>query len=202
MPDIDLVNPKESNVPLPDFSQVPVHRKHVWAVSPQAAGRRRARREATREEAEAEKTTKLLRHNHARNVRLQASLNKQYGDKAPKLQCSPACRQCFPDQPEQEKAGLLTTTDLRDLRARKGKGLKGKRGICKVCGKKCSNPRWVYCSNECKAEARRQRKARVCECGCGQMLPEGSRADRRYYNQTCKLRAERARRRARKLATS
>jgi hypothetical protein len=150
----------------------------------------RAREEAARQRA-VEERRRQEQKEHDRLQKLNAALIRDYGDAAGCFTCPPACSICHPPAPEAEKKNDLT---LRDLRAGKRKG---KRGTCKVCGKKCKSPRRVLCDDEeCRKESRRQRMVRTCVV-CQGPLPEGSRKDKQYCSESCKQKAYRKRKKVR-----
>ncbi|OFW62607.1 MAG: hypothetical protein A2Y74_08380 [Actinobacteria bacterium RBG_13_63_9] len=159
--------------------------EHPWV-------KRRMAYLADKEAAQQELDDKLLRETHAHNLKMNANLRREYGDKAGEFTCPPQCPICHPPAilPEVKRS-----LDIRDLRAGVSKhATPGKRGTCKQCGKKCSNRRWVYCSTECKVAARKERNLRSCEW-CSGSLPEGSRKDKKYCSAKCSVAAYRKRKR-------
>jgi hypothetical protein len=184
MPVVDLVNPPEAPIGLNSFTRIGPRHRYT----------RETDAEARRQEAlELIAVQQCTRHRKLNSALARDGRGGRFSLCG--LRACPHCGPLLPpEEPEEEKAAPC---DVRDLRAdSKAKhGVPGKRGICRVCGKPCSSKRWLYCSTECKAEARKQRKVRLC--ACGEPIPEGSRKDRRYCTEECRQRAYRKRRRER-----
>ena len=166
-------------------------------ISPdcQFLARRRLLWMAEREKGQLEAAIEVERKAHYERQKAAAYALREHGYVI-EAKCTILCPVCHPELPEPTKKKPLL--EVRDLRHQSKHATPGRRGTCRECGKKCSNPRWILCSAECKTAARKKRNLRACKW-CQGTLPEGSRRDREYCGSVCK---QRARRQRRKNATS
>ena len=139
-------------------------------------------------QARVEEAIEIERREHYRRQKMNAAVIRDGHPPGENyFPCNILCPICHPEPELKEES--TSRLDIRDLRAGVSKhATPGKRGTCKQCGTKCSSKRWVYCSTECKAAARKKRNLRACEW-CKGTLPEGSRKDKRYCNNVCRQRA-------------
>ena len=66
---------------------------------------------------------------------------------------------------------------------------------CEVCGDELAEGRRSCPKSACRVAIHRARRrvdvVRLCECGCGRALPVGSRSQRRWFSDACRMRAKR-----------
>ena len=144
--------------------------------------------------ARVEEAVEIERREHFRRQKMNAAVIRDGHPPGENyFPCNILCPICHPELPE-EATKKEPPLAVRDLRAGVSKhATVGKRGVCRECGSRCSNPRWIYDTVECRLAARKKRNLRACE-ECKGTLPEGSRKDKRFCSNRCKLRSVRQRR--------